>query len=304
MFVPVVCPQCGKPFQVPDAAIGKPTACPWCLATVLALPVGGQSPADAAPIAPPEPTGTNSNTPAVGEPRREELPRVESAKPLPEPELLSLDDAPPSQQDRAPLGERRRPEFPIGHHACVVLVGLFLVIAVGTITFVILRYKQGHLASMEWKAFTAPDGSCGIDLLGLAREEDSDPEHGVRRYVSEGRYSGRTTWIGWRNLTAAQVQEAHTEKGWVQLREKFFDPERDRLKEKFGGYIARDATIGQNPITVEVRVDGPQGPLIERMIVMPEGPRPRVYFIGMVGKRLDLDGPEVKRLFESFRVYD
>ena len=38
------------------------------------------------------------------------------------------------------------------------------------------------------------------------------------------------------------------------------------------------------------------------MIVMPAGPRPRVYFVGMAGKNLDPEGADVRRLFESFRV--
>jgi len=307
MFVPVACSQCGKPFQVPEATIGKPTACPWCLSTVLALPVSGQPPADAAPISPPEQASTNSNAAVVGGLKREESPRVENPQPLPAPELLSLDDdAPLSQQGKATGTERPRPASTMSNRAraLMVLLGLFLAGATTTVTIAILRYKQGYLASMEWKAFTAPDGSCGIELLGLTREEDSDPEHGERRYVSEGWYSGTHAWIGWRNLTAAQVQEATVEKGWVRLREVIFDPESHRLEGKFRGYVARDATIGQSPITVEVRMDGPQGPMIERMIVKPDGPHPRVYFIGMAGKRLDPDGPVVKRLFDSFRVYD
>src|ERR1700722_15244553 len=43
MFVPVACSECGKPFQVPETALAKSTACPWCQATVLALPVSGDS---------------------------------------------------------------------------------------------------------------------------------------------------------------------------------------------------------------------------------------------------------------------
>jgi hypothetical protein len=39
MFVPVACSVCGKPFQVPDASVGQSVACPWCRASVLALPV-------------------------------------------------------------------------------------------------------------------------------------------------------------------------------------------------------------------------------------------------------------------------
>jgi hypothetical protein len=39
MFAAVVCPECGKPFQVPRAALGEPAGCPWCGQTVAALPV-------------------------------------------------------------------------------------------------------------------------------------------------------------------------------------------------------------------------------------------------------------------------
>jgi len=37
MFVPVSCTSCGKPFQVPEAALGKLAPCPWCQAVVTAL---------------------------------------------------------------------------------------------------------------------------------------------------------------------------------------------------------------------------------------------------------------------------
>ena len=38
MFVPVSCTKCGKPFQVPEAALGKLAPCPWCQEVVTALP--------------------------------------------------------------------------------------------------------------------------------------------------------------------------------------------------------------------------------------------------------------------------
>ena len=71
--------------------------------------------------------------------------------------------------------------------------------------------------------------------------------------------------------------------------------------------MAKDATINfKDPLTREVRLELPDGGgrAIERMIVLPTGPRPRLYFIGIAGKRLDPDGDEVKRLFDSFRVVD
>jgi hypothetical protein len=69
--------------------------------------------------------------------------------------------------------------------------------------------------------------------------------------------------------------------------------------------VVKDATIQFDPpITVEIRLTTPHGPLVERIIVKADGPRPRVYFVGITGKRLDPDGPEVNRLFQSFRVND
>ena len=71
MFVPVACSACGKPFQVPEAAVGKPAACPWCRAAVLALPVAGAaSPADAPAVAldDSEPLSLDEETPTLDQP--------------------------------------------------------------------------------------------------------------------------------------------------------------------------------------------------------------------------------------------
>jgi hypothetical protein len=69
MFIPVACSQCGKPFQVPEQTVGQPTVCPWCQATVLALPIGGpeNSPAATEPL----PLGDRfPQTPSSRSPRR------------------------------------------------------------------------------------------------------------------------------------------------------------------------------------------------------------------------------------------
>ena len=38
-MLPVTCAKCGKPFQVPESALGHSASCPWCKEQVLALPV-------------------------------------------------------------------------------------------------------------------------------------------------------------------------------------------------------------------------------------------------------------------------
>ncbi len=266
MFVPVACSECGKPFQVPDAAIGKPTVCPWCQASVLALPLG-------APVVQP--------APAVPPVRQND----------PEPEPLPLDDAPAPALPAPSRGWFRWWIVPV---AVVVLV-----LAAG-ITIAVLRYKQGHMVDMEWKEFTPPDNSCTIELLGRPTE-DTDTASGERRYVSEGWYSGTTAWVGWRDLSQIQIQYATAKDGWVQLL-PMFQAERDKWMTKFGASVTAERTQFDGPtIYHDIRLTYPRGQVIERMTVIPVGSRPRVYFIGMAGK-IDLDSPEVKRLFDSFRV--
>jgi hypothetical protein len=290
MFVPVACSQCGKPFQVPEAAVGKPAACPWCQAAVLALPVG-------APVVAPAPT--------------EEPPRENRSLTPPahqeQPEPLPLDDEPPARvtppaRVRKPPPARVAPPPPRKLWWWLAgVAGVFALVLATTATVAYLRYKQGYMTGMEWKPFTAPDGSCSLDLLGQPTE-DTAVGSGERRYVSEGWYSGTVAWVGWRDLNQTQVQLAGTKDAWDQLA-KVFDAERDRLKEKYGGTVSKDDTIKfEDPLTREVRLATPQGSaVVERMIVMHKGSRPRIYFVGMAG-RFDPGGDAVKRLFDSFRV--
>src|SRR5687768_636108 len=112
MFVPVACPRCGKPFQVPDADAGKDVACPWCAAVVAALPVArpvSSSPGAHAP-------GSPSQAPA----RRDQ------------PEPLPVDDEPAAAPGRG---------FPFR----TVLAGLALTLAVFAVTVFALGYGAGRV---------------------------------------------------------------------------------------------------------------------------------------------------------------
>jgi hypothetical protein len=290
MFVPVACSQCGKPFQVPEAAVGKPAACPWCQATVLALPVGAPVVAPAAAAEEPLPLPPENPLPPARptqnrEPRR--APRRDHPEPLP------LDDEPPARAATPP--PRKLWWWVAGVAGAVALV----LATLATVAY--LRYKEGHVLGMEWKAFAAPDGSCSLELLGRPTEDATAPS-GEKRYVSEGWYSGTRTWVGWRDLNQTQVQLAGSKEAWRELG-SLFDAERDRLKEKYGGTVSKDATVQfENPLTREVRLATPEGAaVVERMIVMHKGSRPRVYFVGMAG-RFDPDGDAAKRLFDSFKA--
>jgi hypothetical protein len=296
MFVPVACSQCGKPFQAPEAELGKPVVCPWCRATVPALPVAAPAaaPGDSRPPARPDAPQPAESPPA-------------SRLPWPQPEPLSLDDAPPAEaKPKAPPPPARRAARPAVPRSkwfwwWAAVLGVVTLVVVTAATVAVLRYKQGHVLGSEWRAFSPPDGSFTVELLGKPTE-DATAETGVRRYAAEGWYSGTVTWVGWRDLTPVERQYALAKDGWVQLREKLFDPERDRLAAKYGGTVAKQATPKlDNPIVHEVRVQYDGGQAVERTVVAVNDFSARVYFVGIAG-RIDPDGEDVKRFLDSFKV--
>lgn len=257
MFVPVACSQCGKPFQVPEAAIGSPSVCPWCQATVLALPVG---------------------KPAEGTPTQQ-----------PTPEPLPLEDAP-----ELPPAAPSQP-FPWW----LVGVGVLLLVLAAVVTILILQHKREKTLHPQWQAFTPADGSFSAELLEKVSEEAA--EGGGKRFVSEHAETGLSVWAAWADLSPIQVQVADTDDAWKHFRAPF-DAERDRLKKKYAGTVVREATTRfKEPLTREIRIEYDGGRLVERMMVLSKGPHPRMYFVGIAGK-IDPDGPEAKRLFDSFKV--
>lgn len=296
MFVPVNCTNCGKPFQVPEAALGKLAPCPWCQSVVTALPgSASQEPKAASAQEPlsldddpvPEPALQSATAKPVASPpeQKEKKPRATATVQEPKP---------------APVSTKRR----WLHLVPLLAVGLLIMMTVTATTVGALKRKTGLFASAEWQTFHAPDGSCSVDLLGTPVEDPDAPANGYRRYQSEGWYSGTRTWVGWKDLTTVEAQMATGPDGWHLLRPAVFGPEKDRIKNTFGGYeLEGGGTKSFAPVVVEYRFQTPEGLLVERIFVK-DGLRPRVYFVGMVGKRLVPDGPDFDHLFTSFRVND
>src|SRR5437879_3731810 len=110
MFVPVACPKCSKPFQVSDADAGREVLCPWCQASVAALPV-------AAPVAH-APGSPNPGSPELAP--------------------LSLDEAPPSSPLPAAPTTETAPPFRFPYRR--VIVAVLLVALVFTLTVVFLGH--------------------------------------------------------------------------------------------------------------------------------------------------------------------
>lgn len=268
MFVPVACSRCGKPFQVSDADAGRDVPCPWCGAAVAALPVA----AAARPAEPPAP--------------------------------LSLDDDPPPPPVE-PLPPRRRQSSP----AAVVALGVALLLLVVVLGFGLLGYRSGRIPDSAWRSYTPPDKAFTVDMPGEPTAEPLNPLPGAvggfggAMYTARGWYSGADAWAGWRDVQAVVAPAAAGNPETWMLYRPAIDAEVQRQQDEWRGTNLRVATTRfENPLTVEVRMDTPDGAVVERIMVVGLGPRTRLYVVGMRAKNLTPDSPGLKRLYHTFRL--
>ena len=266
MFLPVACLQCGKLFQVPQAAGGMDVACPWCKATTPALQVAGV------------PTPAASQVEHLSTVNRQSfIDAVLKAKSVERPWILNA------------------------------AIGLLVVVVVLGITVGVLQLRS-LLFPPTWSEFTPPDNSCTIALPGRPTEESIEPTpadnitRGLHLYTTQGWSSRARVWFGWRDLDPAWVKQALMDRDGA-ITSPILTAERDLRKNQVGGRIAKEATVrfGSN-LGLEVQMETSKGKLIERYIVVLEGPRPRLYFMGLESKNATSDSTDAQKLFNSFRV--
>jgi hypothetical protein len=314
MFVPVNCTSCGKPFQVPEAALGKPAACPWCQAVVTALPVAAtvttasQEPEASAATEAPNPPVHTGGSPHADSP----VPQPGANAPGSPSEPLSLDDPPePPRPKRPPAAVPVAPPTPAKRlqPATVLItaaIGFGLVVAVSVLTLLVLRYGPWG-SNAAWSEFTPPDGSCSVQLPGSPKEEEVDPNPngsvlGGKRYTASGWLSRTTAWVAWGDLDPALVKSLAADKDGV-FAASALRAERDREKSRLEGSITNEVMVRYNASWgIEVHMDTPKGKVIERLLIVSDGPRPRLYVLGIRAKDLTPESPAARRLFNSFKV--
>ena len=78
---------------------------------------------------------------------------------------------------------------------------------------------------------------------------------------------------------------------------------RDREVARLEGTITKEAEVRRDSgWGVEVHLDTPDGPAVVQLVLMGNGPRPRLYVCGARGKNVTPTSPACRRLFASFRV--
>lgn len=272
MFVPVSCTSCGKPFQVPEAALGKLAPCPWCAATVTALPVS-------APLADAKPAPTPTQKPA--------------------PEPLSLDD------EFAPAP---KPPAPRRANASTLAAGVAVVLAVMGATVLVLNFRSGRVSDAEWVEFTPADGSFTVALPGRPEEGDVEPVpdgslRAGKRYAVRRWYARTSAWVAYHDLEPGMTKKLADDKDRV-VAAGVLRVVRDREVARLQGSNVKEGAevrMGDG-WGAEVSMDTPAGPAVVRLMVLGTGAHPRVYVCGIQGKHATADGPAARRLFVSFRV--
>jgi hypothetical protein len=297
MFVPVTCTNCGKPFQVPETALGKLAPCPWCEAVVTALPVSTPQ-----PQAEPQTQQTQASQQTQPTP----------AKPQTADAPLTLDESPPAKKRRAPLPTATpvappgaRSKFPLA----TLLIGALVVVVVAAVTMIVRGYGAGRMSEVGWSDFTAPDGSFSIAMPGPPQEEDVGPNPdgsvtGGKRFSVRGWYSKTSVWVSYTDLTPALVPKLKSDTNRA-VAAGVLRVERDREVTRLKGTITKEAEVRLNSgWGVELHLDTPNGNVVEWLILMGEGAHPRLYAFGAEGKNLTPTSTACAKLFSSFRVND
>ncbi len=274
MFVPVACSRCSKPFQVPSAVAGTTVACPWCKASVVALPVAG-----------------------VSEPAQAPMP---VSSPLSIPEPLSLDPEPSPTVASAPAQSRK---FPFRR---AILVVALSVLAFGATLFY-RGYHAGRVPESAWNSFTPPDGSCTVDLPG---EPTAHPLNalpiavcrGGEEFITDGWYSGVQAWVGWYDLDPAWAKAAAEDKDGGQIDPILNAGQKQRVDSRKATIRKEGKMLVDEFRARELQIESEAGPAIEWLCVVPTGTHPRLYFFGIQGKNISPESPLARRIFTKFRV--
>jgi hypothetical protein len=296
MFVPVSCTSCAKPFQVPETALGKLAPCPWCQTVVTALPV--------ATSLPPPPPGQ----PAPASP--------EPPKPTQQ-EPLSLDDAEPidktaeEQRSPTPTTRSRKPKRksePKPKRLLVPIFGTLALVVVGTgATLLYLNYGSARLVDRGWSEFTPADGSFTVALPGQPAEEpvDANPAGSVtggKRFSANGWYSKTAVWVAYNDLEPNLIPKIRADRDRV-ISAGVLKVEREREKVRLGGTITDEFPfVSTDAWGVELHMDTPRGKVVEWLILVSQGPHPRVYLYGAEAKDLTPQSPVCVRLRGSLQV--
>jgi len=107
--------------------------------------------------------------------------------------------------------------------------------------------------------------------------------------------SGLSASIGWQDIDAERVKLARTE--------DVLAAQRDFRASQMRGKVIREAAVKQDRIDGrEVTFDLGDQVVVDRYLLVPDGPRPRLYIVSVSVPKKDAEGSTVRLVIDSFRL--
>ena len=272
MFAQVACWKCGKPFQVPQAQLGQPVACPWCRETGTPLPVVGVVPEALPDDAPP-------HVRAVAK-------RVDAKSPA--------------------SGSKRPWLAPV-----VVILLSLLVLVVAYLGARYYRGSVPGFVWQRFDApdgtcrIDLPGGTAEAELPANPK---SPITRAGKRFTASSTFTRLGGFVGWYDLDPALIALTRSEDVFGPERDRRkaetgWTVEAESSAAKFGSYDPHAKSEKEKNRyfdTLEVRYVGGSTKYVERYVYVTAGPKPRLYVLGVGGGGFDPDGDAAKRVLSSF----
>ncbi|HEY8505462.1 MAG TPA: hypothetical protein VIL46_12840, partial [Gemmataceae bacterium] len=163
------------------------------------------------------------------------------------------------------------------------------------------QFWAGQVPESAWEEFVPPGETCRVLMPAEPAEEPLDV--GDRPFATGGRRfaASRSFWFhrvwaafGWYDL-AKDVRPRMTP-------EEIFARERNERAEELGGKVVKEGVVRVGAHEGrEYRLETGEGIAVERAVLVPEGPKPRLYVLLIRGPRLRAESPAVERFLNSFR---
>lgn len=260
MLVAVGCGKCSKPFQVEESALGSTVTCPWCQASVAALPM-------AMPTAP---TGS-ANQP------------------------LSLDQAVqlPSEAKPDVSSPPGKPQSPAKLMRRVFFLAVAMALA-GFGGWFASRYGSGKIPEGAWRDVSPPGGDLRIKLPGSPEESELPADSRFpgllagKRFTVDRWYEDVHVSVGWHDIDPDRAKKIDDESLLAFVREA----RATQLGGKaiFRGTVQVDGFPGD-----DIEYETPKGPVFERLISARTAPKPRIYMVTVWGANQTLKGEGGKK---------
>jgi len=212
---------------------------------------------------------------------------------MPVAEVVGTTEAPLSLDDAEDISTKKTKSSPWKY----ALIGVLTLLSM-TVVYVLFKYGSGEIPDRAWEVFAPEGGRCKVMIPGDPTLEDIPAGRGMvdgKKFIVTRWFEKVVIGFGWFDLaenadkfiTIDGLANRHAE----DLATKHNGKVLERGVVRYGGYDGREFVIETD-----------KGQWIERIVMVPSKPRPRVYVMGIGGPKVTKNNVGVAKLFGSLRL--